>query len=141
MYWLYQKKEFNTVPEKAIGFVYKITRVEDGKFYVGKKLFRSPKYITKNKKRKKIIVESDWRDYWGSSKELQEDHVSLGGQAFKREILEICYSKGTMSYIEAKFQLEFDVLRRDDCYNAFVGCRIHKKHLKGKICDASKNVV
>ena len=131
MSWFFNNIEFNEVPEKSIGFVYRISRIEDGKFYIGKKLFHSPKYVTKNKKRKRVMVESNWREYWSSSKELQGDHVSLGAQAFKREILEICYSKGTMSYIEAKFQLEFDVLRRDDCYNAFVGCRIHKKHLKG----------
>ena len=101
--------------------------------YIGKKFFWKPKTLPANKSRKRRIktrVESDWRKYYGSSKEVQEIVESHGSEAFSREILKLCKSKGECSYYEAKLQFERDVLLSDDYYNAFIGCKIHAKHIR-----------
>tara|TARA_R110000822_G_scaffold132788_3_gene270051 strand:+ start:2526 stop:2927 length:402 start_codon:yes stop_codon:yes gene_type:complete len=131
--WIYDGKEFNETPEEYQGFVYLLTEVSTGKMYIGKKFFWKPKTLPVNKTRKKRIktrVESDWRKYYGSSKEVQEIVESHGSEAFSREILKLCKSKGECSYYEAKLQFERDVLLSDDYYNAFIGCKIHAKHIR-----------
>lgn len=115
------------------GFVYLIIDELTGKKYIGKKFFWSSKIlpITKaRKRRKKILVESDWKSYYGSNKQLQADVAELGPERFKRVILRLCKTKGECSYYETKYQLMYDVLLKDDFYNDFVGCRIHSKHVK-----------
>ena len=116
------------------GFVYVIVDKVNGKKYLGKKLFWSSKIlpVTKTRKRrKKTLVESDWKQYYGSNKQIQDIVAEHGPDRFERIILRLCLSKGECSYYEAKYQLQYDVLLRDDFYNDFVGCRIHSKHLKG----------
>jgi len=133
--WYYEDKEFNETPEQYHGFVYMITELETGKKYIGKKFFWKPKTlpVTKTRKRRvKTRVESDWRSYWGSSRELQETVENNGKDKYRRDILRLCETKGECSYYEAKLQFEYDVLLRDDFYNEFIGCKIHSKHL-GKI--------
>jgi len=131
--WLYEDKEFNETPEECQGFVYMITELDTGKKYVGKKFFWKPKIlpVTKTRKRRvKTRVESDWRTYFGSSKEVQTLVESKGNSNFKREILRLCKTKGECSYYEAKEQFERNVLLSDEYYNEFIGCKIHSRHLK-----------
>ena len=110
-----------------------ITELDTGKKYIGKKFFWKPKTlpITKTRKRRvKTRVESDWRTYFGSSKEVQTLVESKGNSNFKREILRLCRTKGECSYYEAKEQFERNVLLSDEYYNEFIGCKIHSRHLK-----------
>lgn len=135
MSWLYNGELFDQTPEEYQGFVYLITELDTGKKYIGKKNFWKPKILPVNKTRKRRVrtrVESDWRDYFGSSKEVQALVEQKGSCNYKREILKLCIGKGDMSYYEAKLQFEYDVLLRDDFYNEFIGCKIHSKHLKGE---------
>lgn len=128
---LFQPEEINL--EEYYGFVYVIIDQSNGKKYIGKKLFWRSKILpaTKTRKRrKKTLVESDWKDYYGSSAEVLNLVETRGKDNFKRIILRLCKSKGECSYYEAKMQFEYDVLLRDDFYNDFIGCRIHSKHLK-----------
>lgn len=131
--WLYQDQPFDKTPEQYQGFVYLITEIDTGKKYIGKKFFWKPKTlpITKTRKRRvKTRVDSDWRDYYGSSKEVKLLVEKNGKDKYKREILRLCETKGECSYYEAKLQFEYDVLLRDDFYNEFIGCKIHSKHLR-----------
>ena len=99
--WIYEDKEFNETPEEYQGFVYLITELDTGKKYVGKKFFWKPKIlpITKTRKRRvKTRVESDWRTYFGSSREVQTLVESKGIGNFNREILKLCKTKGECSY-------------------------------------------
>lgn len=133
MKWTYQNKEFTSdMIGDNVGFVYIIQDLSNNKKYIGKKLFfskiRKPPLKGKTRKRT-FISESDWKDYYGSSEELKEI-VEKGDRSFTREILVLCQTKGIMSYMEAKIQFERDVLLRDDYFNSFIGCKIHKKHLK-----------
>lgn len=128
------------IPKEAMGFVYKITRISDGKIYFGKKLFWFTKTSMKTvilksgvKKKKKVrtLVPSDWRTYWSSSPELLKDVEALGQDAFLREILCLCPSKGTLSYHELKYQMDHRVLESGDkSYNGLVYVRINKSHIK-----------
>ena len=69
-------------------------------------------------------------DYYGSSQEVILLVEQTGRDNFQREILKLCKTKGGMSYYEAKYQFEKDVLLNDEYYNEFIGCKIHSKHLK-----------
>jgi hypothetical protein len=115
------------------GFVYVIIDRVTGMKYIGKKLLFFTKIlpVTKTRKRrKKTLVESDWKEYYGSNKQIQDIVAEHGPDRFERIILRLCVSKGECSYYEVKYQLQYDVLLHDDFYNDFVGCRIHSKHLK-----------
>ena len=131
--WYYNDEQYESTPEDYQGFVYLITEIDTDKKYIGKKNFWKPKTlpITKTRKRRvRTRTESDWRTYYGSSREVVALVEQKGESNYRRQILKLCKTKGEMSYYEAKLQFEHDVLLRDDYYNEFIGCKIHSKHLK-----------
>ena len=126
--WIYQSKTIESLPEDCVGFVYQITNTTNGRMYIGKKLAkfsksRKPLKGRVNKRRYKI--ESDWKDYYGSSDALHEDINKLGKDKFKREILYYCKSKAELSYVEAREQFARKVLESEDYYNGHIRVRIH----------------
>jgi len=128
--WIYKNKVFEEVPANAYGYVYLITNNLSGRKYIGKKLFWFRKTKVIKGKKKRIKVESDWRDYWSSSEEVKADVKSIGDKNFTREILHICQNKGTCNYLEAKEQMLRGVLESDLYYNAQIQCRVHRTHIK-----------
>ena len=142
MPWTYQGKTIDSLPEDCEGFVYLITNTTNGKRYVGKKLAkfkktRPPLKGRINKRRSK--VESDWKDYWGSSDHLLADVAQLGEDKFPREILYICNTRGVMSYLEAREQFERRVLESDDYYNGIINVRVGgSKILKEELKNYNK---
>ena len=132
--WLLGTTEFTSeMIGEYVGFVYIITDLTSSKMYVGKKLFSSKRTLPplKGKTRKrKVIKESDWMSYYGSSEELMTLVENNGPESFKREILHLCHSRGEMSYLEAKEQFDREVLLSDDYYNGIINCKIHKSHVK-----------
>ena len=133
MIWEYNGVPYEDTPENYQGFVYLITELSTGKMYIGKKFFWKPKILPVNKTRKRRVrtrVESDWRDYYGSSKEVQLLVEENGADNYKREIIQLCKTKGECSYWEMYHQLINHVLLKDEYYNEFVGGKIHSKHLK-----------
>lgn len=133
--WLYNGEEIDeSILEGYIGFVYIITNTETGKQYIGKKLLKKTrtKKKAKDKRAKKIVTDSDWRDYYGSNSLLKEDVARLGAQPFRREILRLCESKGLCNYWEAKYQMYYNVLESDGFYNDHIWVRVHRSHLKNK---------
>ena len=79
--WLYKEQvitDISQFPENTYGFIYKIKRIEDGKYYVGRKNLISERnkpltkkelaeHTGKGKKptKKKVLSESDWQTYYG----------------------------------------------------------------------------
>lgn len=142
MTWLYQDTPIETLPEDCVGFVYLITNKLTERKYIGKKLakfakttYKTVKQKNGTKKRKKIRskIDSDWREYYGSSPELTADVITLGTENFTREILYYCKSKSECSYIEAREQFSRRVLESQDWYNGHIQVRVHGSHIIGKL--------
>jgi hypothetical protein len=137
-------KSLEDFPENAVGFVYCITNLKNGRFYIGKKQLKATKNVKLGKKekdahmgvgrkptKKTVISESDWSSYWSSSKMLKEDVSKFGKGEFLREILQICYSKKQLSYYEQKFQMVHGVIEKPDkTYNENIAGRFFPKDLK-----------
>ena len=126
--WMYQGKPVDTIPEEYVGFVYEITNNQTGRKYIGKKLIafkRSRPPLKGRVNRRRYKVESDWREYWGSSDTLTEDIHQLGIEKFSREILFWCRNKAELSYIEAREQFARKVLESDAYYNGHIRVRVH----------------
>jgi hypothetical protein len=120
--WLYKNKEINEIsdlPNNAFGFVYQTTHLPTNKKYIGKKslMYNLKKKLGKKEKAlwegkgrppvyKRVLKESDWKNYYGSHgfiKEANEEDLT-------REILEIAYHKKELTYLECKYQFTLGVL-------------------------------
>lgn len=135
MSWEYEGKQFSSEDINGhAGFVYEITDTLNGKKYIGKKKLsslRTLKPLKGQKRNRKVVSESDWMDYYGSSEEVKGLVEEFGRDRFSRRIIRLCKTTAEMSYYEMKEQLNNDVLLRPtEYYNAFVGGKIHRNHLK-----------
>jgi hypothetical protein len=129
--WLYQGSPVEDIDlDKNFAIVYNIENKLNGMQYIGKKLLLHRKTRQVKGKKKKYLAESDWRQYWGSSKRLLEDIETHGEDNFKRTILAFCKSKGEANYLELYHQMTNNVLLDDNYYNNFVGVKIHSRHVK-----------
>ena len=140
--WNYEGKPFTSdMVGDYEGFVYIVTDLINGMKYIGKKNFHSRtklKPLKGQKRKRKKISPSDWEKYHGSSEEVKLLFEEHGYDRFNREILHLCMSKGDMNYLELKEQIVRDVLLKPhEYYNAFVGGKIHRNHVKN-LCTSYK---
>ena len=114
--WLYEGKPFTSDDiQDNYGFVYCLTDSVTTKKYIGRKYFWSIRTVKKIKnRRKKNRSESDWKDYYGSSKTVLEIVEKFGKERFKREIVSLHKTKGDVNYNEVKLQFKLDVLEAVD---------------------------
>jgi hypothetical protein len=138
--WLHSE-EFD--PQDYFGFVYKITNLTNSKFYIGKKYFYHTSNVKLGKKElaalpvtrgrksttKQVIKESDWRSYWGSSKELQQDVKELGAEMFECIILKLCRDKKELTYYELHYQCINECLLSYNSYNDNILGKFFRKDL------------
>ena len=131
--WLYDGK---AVTEKDLegqyAYVYEIENLLSGRRYIGKKVLFFKKFKMVKGKKKRHLVESDWRSYWGSNQNLLEDIKAHGSENFKRTILQWCSSKGEANYEEARLQFELGVLLNENFYNDQIRVRIHSSHIRNE---------
>lgn len=137
--WLYQGKEFyeSNIPEGAVGFIYIMTAIIDGKsvMYIGKKNFfakikrpfgKKALAMSTDKRLKKYshVIKPDFLNYFSSNKVLKDAHKA--GVVIKREILRICYSQMELTYQEVAFQFEHRVLEREEYLNSNILGRFYR---------------
>ena len=111
------------------GFVYLITHNQTGHKYIGKKFFTKAATRQVKGKRKKIRKSSDWENYWGSNKKLQEDVKLNGSEQYTREILHLCKTRSECSYWETWEIFNCHALLHEHYYNEWVSCKIRKDHV------------
>ena len=135
--WTYLDKTFESEDiNDYYGFIYRITNTTNGHDYIGRKYFttikkRPPLKGKKNKRRE--TVETDWKDYWGSSARLVEDMARLGKDKFTREIIHLCKSRGETNYMEAYYQFKEGVLLKENNYNGIIQIKLGKGSVKDLI--------
>jgi len=110
--WTYKNKPFTSEDiQDYYGFVYCLTDSVNNRKYIGRKYFWSVRTVKKVKgRRKKNKSESDWKEYYGSSKTILEIIEQHGKERFKREILSLHKTKGEVNYQEVKTQFIKEVL-------------------------------
>ena len=139
MSWLYEGEVFsdNKIPEGAIGFIYGMEAIIDGKAvrYIGKKNFYS---TTKKKlgvkalanmedkraRKYTIQVKTNYQNYFSSNKVLQD--AQKNGVPIKRFMVRICFSKTELTYHETKYQFVREVLEKEEYLNANILGRFYK---------------
>jgi len=137
MTWYYNGEPFTSeMIGDYVGFVYVITDKSNGLKYIGKKGLISRRRLPplKGKKRRRVkIIETDWQDYYGSSESVKMLVEEKGRENFHREIVRLCNKKAEMSYYEARMQFLTDcLLKPDEYYNEFIGCKVNRWHLLTK---------
>ena len=99
--WTYQGTTFTSADINGFfGFVYRITNLQSGKKYIGRKYFSQRRKPRGGKRR--VTTESDWKKYYGSSEELKRDRKLLGNTLFKREIISLHTTLGQTNFGETK---------------------------------------
>ena len=129
--WTYQGSTFTTGDiNDFFGFVYRITNLQTGKQYIGRKYFWQKRKPRGGKRR--VTSESDWKRYYGSSKELNTDRKLLGNSAFKREILSTHTRLGDVNYEETKQLFLNNVLQEslDNGEPAYYNSNILGRYMK-----------
>ena len=99
--WIYNGKAFESSDiGDAFGFVYCISCNETQREYIGRNYFWQ--FRTPKGKKRKVKSESDWKKYYGSCPELQEEIIQLGKQNFSRTILSLHNTKGQTNFEETR---------------------------------------
>ena len=97
------------------------------KLYIGKKQFFSSQNKKLGKKelasipvtrgrrptKKKVITESNWKTYYGSSEEVKQ----LPHNELKRYLIRLCKTSKQLTYWETKYLFEYNVLEDDRYLN------------------------
>lgn len=110
------------------GFIYQIDFPSLGKSYIGKKNFFSKTNVKLGKKekaklptkpgrkpsKKKVIKESNWREYVSSSDMVKKIIGSDEGKDYKMMVLGFCKGKKELTYCEAKLLFANNVLEDSD---------------------------
>lgn len=128
--WKYRGKPVKNIDISTFaGFVYKIVNKIDGREYIGMK------YTMMKRDRK--MVESKWRQYKSSCKNLKNDIDELGIDNFEFIIMKYCTSRAHTRYQELKQQIKLGVIEphnRGKYYNQCITTtRIRDVHLSADL--------
>jgi hypothetical protein len=149
--WLCENKEIteDVISEEAVGFIYMITHTPSGKYYIGKKSLESVRNVKigvrelakiKGERKaagmggraplkKKVRKTSDWEKYYSSNEWINEQVKEGKQDEFKREIIQFCNSKKSLSYYEVYWMFKYDVLSDDNCLNGNISGKFYRKDL------------
>lgn len=124
--WHYEHRTIaflEQMPVGVIGFIYRIDNPDTNEFYIGKKNVianRTLPPLKGQKKKRKVIKESDWRRYQSSNKTVKE-WISP-----RKTILKYCYNKKQMTYWENQALYCHNALLDDKCLNDNISGRFFK---------------
>ena len=132
--WTYQGRVITSIkdmPEGTYGFIYEVIYKPTDVRYIGKKVL----YFERNKRlgkkalkilqeerskqglrgrtptKQKVITESDWKDYFGSQKEiLTLSKKDNSGKNWEKRILQYVPTKKLLTYYETKYLFEKGIL-------------------------------
>jgi hypothetical protein len=149
--WLWEGNHIKDeeVPENAVGFIYMITHIPTGKYYIGKKSLESVrnvkigvrelKKLKEERKaagiggraplKKKVRKSSDWEKYYSSNEWINEQVKEGKQEEFKREIIQFCNSKKSLSYYEVYWMFKYDVLSDENSLNGNILGKFYSKDL------------
>jgi hypothetical protein len=125
------------------GYIYMTTFLDNGKQYIGKKNFFHNNNVklgkkelanlpvTRGKKPSKKLVtkESDWKTYYGSSKEVKEYVLQFPKYNIIRSVLQLCKTKKELTYWETKYLFQYGVLENDHYLNDNILGKFFRKDL------------
>ena len=129
--WVFEGRTFLSEDINDLyGFVYRITNIQSGKKYIGRKYFWS--FRKPPGKKRKVKQESDWQKYYGSCPELKEDIKKYGKEIFSREILSLHDTKGNCNFEETKQLFLNNVLSEalDDGSPAYYNSNILGRYMR-----------
>ena len=138
--WLYQGKPFTTDDiGNLFGFVYRITNLQSGKQYIGRKYFWQKRKPKGGKRR--VTSESDWKRYYGSSDDLKRDIREIGKDSFRREIISLHETLGKVNYEETKQLFLHNVLMEalDDGTPMYYNSNILGRYMRKDYGEFDKN--
>lgn len=120
-------------PADWFGFIYLILDTETTRCYLGKKQFRFKRSRQVAGRKRKLTVDSDWKDYTSSCIPLQDDIVAFGKDRFRFIILQLCSGKAELSYLEEQYQYGSRVItaRLPDGTPRFYNRTIAHRHFSG----------
>ena len=140
MSWTYKTHKIGDItqfPENTFGFVYIVTHKPSGKSYIGKKevgkkeLEKLQGVVGRRPAFKLVVKESDWKNYYGSQKDIKQLLLEGKKDEFERTILKMCPSKKTLTYFEVKYQMLYQVLEKpDEFFNDNILGKFFTKDLK-----------
>ena len=121
------------------GYVYRITNIESGRQYIGRKYFYQKRKPKGGKRR--ITSESDWKRYYGSSDELKRDVKEFGKESFRREIISLHETLGKVNYEETKQLFLHNVLMEalDDGTPMYYNSNILGRYMRKDYGQFQKN--
>lgn len=148
--WWYQGSliyDTEDMPKGTYGFIYEVRHKPTDRKYIGKKVL----YFERNKRlgkkalealrlerkakgiggrvplKQKVITESDWKDYYGSHKDIVKLIKENKQMEFERKILEFVPNKKLLTYYECKYLFINEVL---EAHNNYINDNILGKFYK-----------
>jgi hypothetical protein len=143
--------EISDMPENTYGFIYEVTHKPTDRKYLGKKVLffernvrigkREAEALKEERKakgiggrvpaKKKVIKESDWKDYYGSHKDIVKLIKEEKQFEFERRILIFVPNKKLLTYYECKYLFINEVLEPENNYiNDNILGKFYKKDFK-----------
>lgn len=148
--WRFKDKlitEIADMPEGTFGFIYRVTHLPTKQKYIGKKVLFFERNVKLGKRelealkeerkaagiggrvpqKKKVVKESDWKEYYGSQEEIKKLVRSSKPEDWTREILDFVPTKKLLTYYEIKHIFINNALEDNDFLNDNILGKFYKK--------------
>ena len=131
--WKFRGKVIESIedmPKDTYGFIYEVIHNPTGDKYLGKKVLQFNRKLPplKGQKRKrKVVKESDWKTYYGSHKTIKQLLKEGKQEEFSREIIQFVPTKKLLTYFECKYLFIKEVLEHGEYINDNILAKFYRK--------------